>query len=90
MKTYRHKPTEIQAVQFDPAGAHRHELPRGVVCQTMFAQNDVDYGRDHLVFQISNDKGWIKVFAGDWVVYGSRGEIYPVAPEIFEASYDAV
>lgn len=88
MKTYTHKPTQVQAVRFEPDGAHRHELPRGVVCTTMFAFGaQPDYSVAHLVFQISNDKGWIKVYAGDWVIYGPRGEIYPVAPEIFEQQY---
>ena len=92
MKTYVHKPTTVQAVHFDPAGAHRSELPKGVKCFTQFDPvgnefREHGYSQKGLVFHIENDKGWIKVFANDWVVYGSRGEIYPVAPEIFADNY---
>lgn len=35
-------------------------------------------------------EGWYKVNLGDWIVTGIKGEKYPVRPDIFEATYDAV
>jgi len=35
-------------------------------------------------------EGVHKITFGDWIVRGVKGEIYPVKPDIFEQTYDAV
>lgn len=35
-------------------------------------------------------EGWYRVKLGDWIVTGVKGEHYPVRPDIFEATYEAV
>jgi len=44
-----------------------------------------------------HDHGWIDtlegghtVCPGDWIITGVKGEMYPVKPDIFEATYEAV
>lgn len=90
LKTYVHKPTPVCAVRFDPHGAHRHELPAGLKCHTALppdlAGDEHGYGRRGLIFSVQNNRGWMKAFAGDWLVYGATG-VTPLSPAIFEASY---
>lgn len=92
MKTFRHKPNLVQAVRFDPSGEHRHALPREVKCQTALTPEMIadehGYHRGGLIFSVANPKGWMKVFPGDYVVYGAKGEVYPVAPATFEEMYE--
>lgn len=31
---------------------------------------------------------WVGVFAGQWIVRGLRGELYPIDPEVAQAGYE--
>lgn len=35
-------------------------------------------------------EGRMMVSAGDWIITGIKGELYPCKPDIFEATYEAV
>lgn len=35
-------------------------------------------------------EGEVRVNFGDWIAKGVKGELYPIKPDIFEATYDAV
>lgn len=35
-------------------------------------------------------EGVMRGWAGDWIIQGVKGEIYPCKPDIFEATYDPV
>lgn len=39
---------------------------------------------------ISTLEGTMKCQPGDWIVKGVKGECYPVKPDIFEETYEAV
>jgi uncharacterized pyridoxamine 5'-phosphate oxidase family protein len=41
-------------------------------------------------FAVLTLEGLVKGKAGDWLVKGCKGELYPIAKEIFEQSYEEV
>lgn len=83
MGKYRKRPIVIEAVQFDPTVQPwpdcivpwRAEGPR---------PRDMSWG------YISTLEGRMHVIAGDWIITGIKGEIYPCKDEIFRASYESM
>ncbi|GKV54283.1 hypothetical protein NCCP2222_02300 [Sporosarcina sp. NCCP-2222] len=47
------------------------------------------YRTDEIAF-IETLEGTMKAEVGDWIVTGIKGEQYPVKPEIFLATYEAI
>lgn len=90
MPQYRRKPTIHEAVQFNPCGAHKMELPKGVEFQWGGHCDNYCYSSCRFfVTTIHGDR--IEVFGGDWIVTEPDGEhYYPVKREIFEATYEPV
>jgi len=41
-------------------------------------------------FEVETIEGVMKGQAGDWLVSGIHGEMYPIAKDIFEKTYDLV
>ena len=44
----------------------------------------------HEPFEVETMEGTLKGKAGDWLMVGIHGEMYPIAAEIFEKTYDLV
>ena len=44
----------------------------------------------HESFEVETLEGVMKGQAGDWLMVGIHGEMYPIAKEIFEKTYDLV
>lgn len=87
MPKFRKKPVEIDAVQWDGTEA-------GTKAVFEFCQSrDVFYceGPGGLrEMEIVTLEGRMTASAGDWIIRGIKGELYPCKPDIFEASYDPV
>jgi hypothetical protein len=90
MAKFRKKPVVIEAVQFDGtpesglAVFAAFDIPNG-----KFLPNYPDLSRDcHL--SIPTLEGVMTASPGDWIIRGVQGECYPVKPDIFEATYEAV
>lgn len=100
---FRKKPVVIQAAFFDGdlvglRDANGNVQPR--TCPTWFpAATRVVDGRPaelkpgHVVtcdgsLFIGTLEGTMEAKAGDWIIRGVKGEIYPCKPEIFAATYD--
>lgn len=47
------------------------------------------YQTDKIIY-IKTLEGTMKAEIGDWIVTGIHGEQYPVKPDIFEKTYEAV
>ncbi|EFE65772.1 predicted protein [Streptomyces viridosporus ATCC 14672] len=80
MARYRKRPVEIEAVQFtDAASADqiRAEFGDGI---------RFDIG----CLLIETLEGTMRANLGDWIVRGVQGELYPVKPDIFAATYEPV
>jgi hypothetical protein len=39
---------------------------------------------------IQNPRGCMKVTEDDWIIRGVQGELYPLRPSVFEATYEKV
>lgn len=77
---FRKKPIVIDAVQ--------HKASEQPCC---FAQDVIDgrmrYVEDGSVL-IQTLEGVMQAQPGDWIVRGVKGELYPVKPDIFAATYE--
>lgn len=78
---FRKRPIEVEAWQWDGVADYTTAPPwvEGAV---------VHWGRKSL--PISTLEGVILASPGDWLVRGVRGEVYPVKPDIFAATYEQV
>ncbi len=96
MSQFRKKPVVIEAVQFDGeviVGGSPYWLP--AVVQQINAENwmavrsgEVFAGPGEIY--IGTLEGPHKALAGDWIIRGVKGELYPCKPEIFAATYEPV
>lgn len=88
-KTYRKKPVEIKAVQFD--GKEETALK---LMDWISEGNSVELScpehEDHWdgTLIITTLEGDMKVKPGDYVIRGVQGEHYPCKPDIFEQTYE--
>lgn len=80
MAQYRKKPVVIEAVPWQ--GTLTKEVLDLVTCE-------FSIGDDGPMF-IPTLEGEMRADLGDWIVKGVKGEVYPVKPDIFEATYEAV
>lgn len=80
MPTFRKKPVEIQAVQLPITSAPSW------LADAMGAE-EVHLFADGTA-TISTLEGMMTASAGDWIIQGIKGEIYPCKPDIFAATYD--
>ena len=85
---YRKKPIIVEAVQFNPLGEHKKNLPPGVEgIASPGADNWAYYGCHFFVVTIHHQKTW--VVAGDWIITEPDGiHHYPCKPEVFAATYE--
>lgn len=80
MAKYRKKPVVIDAVYWNGDLTTLHSLGtyENVVSQ--------DLGSSDL--QIETLEGVMTAKAGDWIIRGIKGELYPCKADIFEATYE--
>ena len=104
MGQYRKKPVTIEAVhctsiKISPIGKWDAEFdePLPDWMRAAIAAGNVakDKGAiwpalDEQKLMIGTLEGQHEVSIGDWIVRGVKGELYPVKPDIFEATYEPV
>lgn len=81
MNRYRKKPVVVEAIQVDEGNAMDVARWVGVQHEMIVAGPPIP---------IVTLEGTMMANAGDWVVKGVAGEFYPVKPDIFEQTYEAV
>lgn len=88
MPKFRKKPVVIEAMQF--RGPDVGDLDYMLAFDDWLVGNAPKgacrYHGSRLV--ISTLEGEMEASAGDWVIRGIKGEIYPCKPDIFAALYD--
>lgn len=90
MKRYRKKPIVIDAIQFNGTRESGDAI-RNVWPEVTFGITEGKYGFTwDGTLQIPTLEGIMKAKAGDWIICGVKGEIYPCKPDIFEATYEEV
>lgn len=81
--TYRKKPVEVQAVQWDGSNIDEiREFGAKVVAGPTHGFQDV--------LAIDTREGIMRTKRGSWIIRGVKGEFYPCEDEIFKLTYDAV
>lgn len=83
---FRKKPVVIEAWQFPPAGQESAAMPAWLV-DAGRAGTTMFHPGSHV--EIKTLEGTMRADAGDWIIRGVKGELYPCKPEIFAATYDA-
>ena len=90
MAQYRKKPVVIEAVQFLGVKSFYEMVElwgQSFVNVCGFFAGSVD---DKMDMNIKTLEGTMKVFIGDWVIRGIKGEFYPCKNKIFEGTYEKV
>lgn len=78
--TYKKKPVEIEAIQFD--GSNMIEI-------NAFMSGKLRFHPIHESPMINTLEGDHIISTNDYVIKGIRGEFYPCKPDIFHATYEA-
>jgi len=80
MTHFRKKPVDIRAVQW--RGDNWDEV-------TAFHSSErLSRNADGTSLSIVTLEGIMQAHAGDWIIEGVQGELYPCKPDIFEATYE--
>lgn len=98
MALFRKRPIEIEAWQYDGSRVLPWEAPEWLRKAMRFRDSgvpgtavvelgplDADY---YLI--INTLEGRMCAGAGDWIIQGVKGEIYPCRDDIFRATYEAI
>jgi hypothetical protein len=84
MGRFRTKPVVIEALQFTGAPSFAQ------MCREWgdaFAAA-ASYDEKANGLAINTLEGGMRADPGDWIVKGTRGEFYPVKPDVFETKYE--
>lgn len=91
MATFRKKPVEVQAwtvAELNHAAATDwYSLPRCV--RDAYEQGGWVFGADRGIY-VPTLEGPLFAAPEDWIIRGVAGEFYPVKPDIFAATYEAL
>lgn len=84
MSNYRRKPTEITAVQWDGSKGALADI------DDMGADFTRPYRDDPAMLLAGKGgaQGWVNVPVGHWVAKAGPDDFYPIAPEVFAATYE--
>lgn len=79
MSRFRKRPVVVEAVQWN--GGTTEGL-------TKLFGDFKDWRLGPNALRIKTFEGWTEASHGDWVVKGTKGEFYPVKPDVFEEVYE--
>ncbi len=82
---YIKRPIPVPAVQFDPVGVHRINLPAGV--RGIHSPGADNWAYEGCDFFIDTTEGAMRVVAGDWVCTDVNGEHWAIKPDVFAKTY---
>jgi hypothetical protein len=87
---FRKKLVVIEAMQFD--GTRESGcLIRERWYQVTFGLTDGKHGIEwNGLLEIPTLEGVMAAKAGDWIIQGIKGELYPCKPDIFKATYEEI
>lgn len=91
MTKYRKKPVEIEAFQLDDRGLIGEDWFWDAVTRCdITTYNFGKHEPDPAYCVIHTLEGDMIANAGDYIIQGIRGEIYPCKADIFEMTYEAI
>lgn len=86
MAQYRKKPVVIEAFQFQDRSNTSADVPTWFVDAVL--DRRVVAFPEHI--EIHTLEGVMRAYAGEWIICGVKGELYPCKPDIFAATYEPV
>lgn len=94
---FRKRPIEVEAFKFDPFYSRlgmlrpcRYPAPMWFMQAEMQGKVEL-WGDDEAPYcMIETLEGRMRAEAGDFIIKGINGELYPCKPDIFEQSYEPV
>ena len=86
MSLYRKKPVIIEALRW--TGENINEMHAWLTAAGVYDRCSTAVGNGEMT--ISTLEGTMTANAGDWIIKGVQGEVYPVRNDIFEQTYEAV
>ncbi len=91
MSRYRKRPVVIEAVRFSGTNAAEIRALTGVGNFALLTEEDRadDLDMSAEVWDKLHHT-WVGVYDGQWIIRGVKGEFYPCAADVFEATYEAV
>lgn len=96
---FRKRPVEVDAIQWNGEVVDSRGHPTPPRELTAFAPGAVSMtqvgskthgGPDEFLPCIRTLEGTMTIRPGDWVVRGTKGEFYPVKPDIFAETYEPI
>ena len=84
MPKFRKKPVVVDAVRWDG----NMDTIEPLLAKSTTRSVCQELGDPTLV--IPTLEGEMRAEVGDWIIRGVRGELYPIKPDIFEATYEPV
>ena len=91
MSKYRKKPVVIDALQLNERGLVGEDWFWDAVTENTIITHD--FGKFHpgpAWCEIKTPEGTMVAKAGDYIIMGVNGEIYPCKPDIFDKTYEVV
>lgn len=90
-QTYRKKPVEVEAMQFDGTVASGLAIEAWASGATPRMPPSAWLYQDvPRAIYIDTLEGVMAASEGDWIIKGVAGEFYPCKPDIFAATYEKV
>ncbi len=84
---YRKKPIVIDAIQY--SGRNAFDVHYFTGGRSEPTKDSLGHSRwDEKKLKIPTLEGVMIVNAGDWIIKGVKGELYPCKPDIFDATYE--
>jgi hypothetical protein len=90
---YRKKPVVIEAWQWDGSadlGIVPDWLANAIHLPDIHDPVPGDVWREGSTLKVCTLEGIMNARAGDWIIRGVKGELYPCKPDIFAATYELV
>ena len=89
---YRKKPVVIEAFKYEGSASLKTTEKEGKMPYFIFEafENDFLAYNSEEELLVSTLEGIMRVSAGDYIIQGVNGEIYPCKPDIFEKTYEKV
>jgi hypothetical protein len=86
MQKFRKKPVVIEAWEWDETKTMFEKIG----CKRMSCSGHTERPDEMTSLRIETPKGTMSVNKGDYIIKGVNGEFYPIKPDIFNATYEAV
>jgi len=86
MPLFRKKPVVIEAIQWDGSIESGNAIAAALGDRVQVHAEKVDLRPPRLF--CATLEGFMQATAGDWIIRGVAGEVYPCKPGIFAATYE--